>query len=137
MNKTLYLLRGVSGAGKTTLASTLVCSLDCAVAYAADDYFYDEDGVYNFDQSKLSLAHQQCINKVSREMWFGFDNIIVHNTFTTEKEMKPYLDLAEKYEYKIVSLIVENRHNNSSVHNVPKEVLDKQEERLKKNIKLK
>ncbi len=41
--------------------------------------------------------------------------------------MEPYLKLAEKYDYKVVSLIVENRHGNKSVHNVPDETMEKNE----------
>ena len=63
-----------------------------------------------------------------------FPEIVVSNTSTTEKELQPYLDLATKYDYKVVSLIVENRHGNSSVHNVPDETIDKMRNRF--NIKL-
>jgi predicted kinase len=49
----------------------------------------------------------------------------VTNTFTTEKEMKPYLELAEKYDYRVVSMIIENRHGNDSLHGVPEFVMEK------------
>lgn len=62
--------------------------------------------------------------------------IIVSNTTTTEKELKPYIDLAEEYGYKVVSLIVENRHGNDSIHNVPQEIRDSQENRLRNSLKL-
>jgi hypothetical protein len=44
--------------------------------------------------------------------------------------MEPYLKLAEKYDYKVVSLIVENRHGNKSVHNVPDETMEKMRNRF-------
>ena len=62
--------------------------------------------------------------------------IIVSNTSTTEKELQPYLELAKKYDYKVVSLIVENRHGNKDIHGVPEETLVKMENRFKQNIKL-
>ena len=37
-------------------------------------------------------------------------NIVVHNTFTKEWEMKAYFDLAEKYGYNLYTIIIENRH---------------------------
>ena len=61
-------------------------------------------------------------------------NIVVSNTFTTEKELQPYLELAMKYDYKVVSLIVENRHGSQSIHNVPEETLVKMKNRF--SIKL-
>jgi hypothetical protein len=33
--------------------------------------------------------------------------------------MKSYFDIAEKYGYRVHSIIVENRHGNKSVHDVP------------------
>ena len=66
----------------------------------------------------------------------GTEKVVVSNTFTTEREMKPYLNLAEKYGYTVFTVIVEKRHDNSDVHNVPIETKQKQAERLSKSIKL-
>jgi len=103
--------------------------------FEADQYFYDENGNYNFDASKLYAAHLDCqkrveeLMKISDTTQYG-DEIVVSNTSTTEKELEPYLKLAEKYNYKVVSLIVENRHGNKSVHNVPDETMEKMRDRF-------
>lgn len=137
-DKTLYLLRSVSGAGKTTLAKTLEASLPNAKAIAADDFWYLEgDGGYAFDITRLGEAHSWCKNYCERLMKNGRLNIIVHNTNTSEKEIKPYMNLAEVYSYKFVSLVVENRHGSSNVHNVPDFALERQESNLRNNLKLK
>ena len=136
MSKTLYILKGVSGAGKTTLARTLEQSLFDAYAWAADDYFYSENGIYEFEYSKLGDAHAWCKIMVEVDMKIDRENIIIHNTNTTSKETSPYIKLAEKYGYKVVSLVVENLHGNDSVHNVPQEVRDNQEKRLRNSLKL-
>ena len=133
MDKTLIILRGLPGSGKSTFANHI---WDRHVICEADKYFYDKEGNYNFDASKLGEAHQWCQGKVEQ---FMIDNtvnsqyypeIIVSNTSTTEKELEPYLKLADKYGYNVVSLIVENRHGHSSVHNVPSETLDKMRNRF-------
>lgn len=136
MNKTLYILRSVSGAGKTTLAKELEKNLPFAKAYSADDYHYNHEGVYNFKVENLGKAHKRCQDMVKFSMETNVPNIIVHNTNTTEKEIKPYTDLAEKHGYKVVSLVVENRHGSNDVHNVPEDVKKKQEQRLRNNLKL-
>jgi hypothetical protein len=64
------------------------------------------------------------------------DNVVVSNTLTSESELTPYIELAETYGYMIVSVVVENRHGNKSIHDVPTETLDKMEHRLKGSIKL-
>jgi tRNA uridine 5-carbamoylmethylation protein Kti12 len=131
--KTLILLRGLPGSGKTTLAKSLSNALTGHAE--ADIYFTDDKGNYNFDASKLKQVHDWCQKETESYMKpFGFDTVIVSNTFTTEKELEPYLKLAKKYDYQVVSLIVENRHGNKSVHNVPEETLLRMKNRF--SIKL-
>ena len=136
--KTLILLRGIPGAGKSTFANFMFQS---GVIFEADQYFYDEDGKYNFDASELYAAHKWCqlrVEKVMRENLTSngeyFPEIVVSNTSTTEKELEPYLELARKYDYKVVSLVVENRHGSKSVHNVPEETIERMKQRF--SIKL-
>ena len=59
-----------------------------------------------------------------------YPEIVVSNTSTTEKEMQPYIDLAKKYDYKVTSLIVENRHGGKSIHSVPEETIEKMKQRF-------
>ena len=127
--KQLIILRGLPGSGKTTFAGHLSQSMNCPM-YAADDHMVDDDGNYSFDPKRLHWCHKKCQSDVERAMKFGAHNIIVHNTNTTEKELKPYLDLASMYGYNVVSLIVENRHGNSSVHGVPEHSMERMRNRF-------
>ncbi|MHB0775350.1 AAA family ATPase [Halomonas sp. WWR20] len=122
----LYLVRGLPGAGKTTFARSFV---DSRRVFAADDYFYDREGHYHFEMDKLWPAHKNCQIAVEREMQSGED-IAVANTFTRYREMKPYYRLAERYAYRVFSVIVENRHGSASLHNVPEEDLEKMRHRF-------
>jgi len=80
--------------------------------------------------SRLYQAHMWCQQELEFAMEGNYDRLVISNTTTTEKEIQPYLDLAKKYDYRVVSLIVENRHGNESVHNVPIEVIDKMKDRF-------
>lgn len=139
MDKTLILLRGASGAGKSTFTRYL-CDL-CKIAdishihLEADTHFY-QDGQYKFDPSQLSRAHFLCRSNAESAMSKGISCVIVSNTSTTEKEIDSYIASAKDYYYTIVSLIVENRHGNSSLHNVPQETIEKQKQRLLSAIQL-
>lgn len=131
---TLYIIRGVSGAGKSTFANILAAALGVNV-YEADQFAYDASGNYNFHPSKLGFYHSACQQAVISELGNGWD-VIVANTSTTEKELAPYLAIAEELDCKVVSLVVENRHGNASIHDVPEETLVRQEQRLRTSLKL-
>jgi predicted kinase len=128
--KQLILLRGLPGAGKSTLAK----AFKTWEHYEADMFFMRGNG-YEFDATRLKEAHQWCQDLVWMAMKRNEPTIVVSNTFTTDEELQPYFDLAEKYDYMVVSLIVENRHGSSSIHSVPEATLDKMKNRF--NIRLK
>lgn len=103
------------------------------VWFEADHYFW-ENGKYNFDAERLHCAHAWCMKGVQEAMSYGSHSIIVSNTFTRERELAPYLGVAELWGYKVTTLVVENRHGNTSVHNVPEETMTKMKDRF--SIKL-
>jgi predicted kinase len=135
--KILTLVRGLPGSGKSTFANWIwneyaICE--------ADKFFYDKEGNYNFDGSKIKLAHVWCFNQVRTRMEDNklnpqfYSEIVVSNTFTQEWEMEKYYELAEEYGYKVFSIIVENRHGGINQHGVPAEKLEQMKNRF--NIKL-
>ena len=131
--KELLLLRGLPGSGKSTLAKTLV-GHDFLIC-EADQYFM-QDGEYKFDAAKLYNAHEYCRNMVEIYMKDSLLNeqfyrqIAVSNTFTQEWEMEAYYKLAEKYGYRVYSLIVENRHGGVNEHGVPADKLEQMKNRF-------
>jgi predicted kinase len=133
MSGVLFLVRGLPGSGKTSFATAIwneyaVCE--------ADKFFYDKEGNYNFDPSKLSEAHAWCKNEVEIRMQDHqynqqyYPEIAVSNTFTQEWEMEDYLKLAKKYSYKVVSLIIENIRDGKNIHNVPIEKINEMKNRF-------
>ena len=109
-NKTLIIIRGISGVGKTSFAKLL--GYPC---FEADQYFY-HNGKYKFDPTKLFYAHNYCRANVEDAMINGEPKIIQSNTNTTEKEINPYIELAKKYNYQVFSIIMEKRHNGVNLH---------------------
>jgi energy-coupling factor transporter ATP-binding protein EcfA2 len=130
MEKMLYLVRGLPGSGKSTFSKTLG-----GIHIEADQYFVDIEGNYNFDGSKIKLAHEYC--RAQTGAWMktdglqvNVDKIVVSNTFTQEWEMEPYYELAKKYGYKVFSIIVENRHEGINEHGVPEEKIEQMKNRF-------
>jgi len=100
--KNLYLLRGIPGAGKSTLAKQLGCT------HFETDTFFMVDGEYKFDPSKLRDAHKWC------QAW----------------EMEAYMELAKSWNYRVFSIIVENRHDGVNQHSVPEDKLQVMKDRF-------
>lgn len=130
---TLYLIRGTPGSGKTTLAKQFVESGIAHANFEADDYFTDSKGQYKFDHSKLGIAHSQCLERTKNCLESGM-NVVVSNTFTRDKEVAPYQQLAWKMGIKMVSIIVENRANSKSIHNVPEANLENMRKRFQVKV---
>jgi len=129
--KELFILRGLPGSGKSTVAETLTNSVAIC---CADDYFINDRGQYIFDKGKIGDAHRYCKEKVKYLMNNDIERIVVSNTSTTDSELQPYFDLAKINDYRVYSLIVENRSNTTNIHNVPEETLNKMKQRF--SIKL-
>ena len=122
----LILLRGIPGSGKTTLGNAILFTNQSNIqdVLSADNFFINEKGEYIFDFTKLKEAHNDCQVKCAERMRNQFSKIVVANTFTQEWEMEPYFIMAERYNYRIHTVIVENRHGNKNIHNVPEEKIE-------------
>ena len=57
-------------------------------------------------------------------MKLEFSKIVVANTFTQDWEMAPYFEMADRYKYRIHTVIVENRHDGKNIHGVPEDKLE-------------
>lgn len=107
------------------------------VIFEADKYFISPTGEYEFKPELLKAAHEWCRGQVQAAMEQNhltagqhYPEIVVSNTFTQEWEMQAYLDLANQFQYSVVSLIVENRHGGSNVHGVPEEKVQQMRDRF-------
>lgn len=123
-DRDLFLVRGVPGSGKSTFAKSL------GGVHFESDMFFMQDGEYKFNITEIKKAHEWCRESVEYELAKFTPKVVVSNTFTQEWEMEPYFDLADKYGYRVFSVIVENRHGSRNIHNVPEETLLKMKGRF-------
>lgn len=124
--KNLIIVRGLPGSGKSTQSRELA---DIGYKHLEADMYFVRSGIYNFDASKLFAAHNWCQSEVQKAM-YNNERIVVSNTFTTKKEIQPYLDLAKEYEYSVS--IMECTGEFGSVHGVPEETIEKMRKRWEK-----
>lgn len=122
----IVLLRGIPGSGKSTLGDVILQTTQSnnQDVLSADNFFNDDKGNYNFDVTKLKEAHNWCQQKCAERMKLEFSKIVVANTFTQEWEMAPYFEMADRYKYRIHTVIVENRHDGKNIHDVPEDKLE-------------
>lgn len=127
--KILYILRGVPGCGKSTVAKSLG-----SVVCEADQYFMQE-GQYRFDPTQLVEAHKYCFNKCELALQNNVPIVVVSNTSVRAEDVETYRELGLKYEYNVFVLTVENWHGGIDVHGVLPEKRKKMADALRNSIK--
>ena len=134
--RTVYILRGTSGMGKTTWTKKFIEEQELKVGeYAipsADHYFEKPEG-YMFDASKLPDAHGQCLKTFKIAINNDVDYVIVDNTNTQLWEFQKYVEYAEKrgYHIEIIDLFKENKASVEelaarNVHGLTADMIQKQ-----------
>lgn len=124
-DRTVFLIRGLPGSGKSTL-SKLLSENGRYPVYSIDDYFTDKlSGLYQFDHKLNHLAYTACEENTKKSMEEGCEKIFVDNTFTLEWEMEPYYRMAGESNYRIFVLTVENRHGGQNQHGISMEQIQR------------
>lgn len=126
----LILVRGLPGSGKSTHARVIANEIFRCARIEADMYFV-KDGEYLFDASKLGEAHKWCLDN-TRELLSDGVSVVVSNTFTTKKELKPYFDIAKQLGIKPHVILCQGNYKN--IHNVPEETIKKMKNRFEYDI---
>lgn len=122
----LIIVRGVAGSGKSTFSKKLIELTNDFEHFEADMYFMN-DGVYKYDKTKISTAHEWCYGKVLNNIKLG-QSCIVSNTFIKNWEMEKYINLYNYCDIYIVEMCTQYE----SIHNVPKETIQKMKEGFEK-----
>jgi predicted kinase len=134
VKRSLIILRGLPGSGKTTLAGVLSENNKYPML-SIDDFFTDPvTAKYHFEFAKNHLAYKHCEERTNEWMKKGVEKIFLHNVFSLEWEMEPYFKMAAENNYGIFVLTVENRHGNKNVHEISEEQIRKMAEKF--NVEL-
>lgn len=124
---TLFIVRGLPGAGKTAMAKAIADE-----SYENDQYMtVDSDGKYKFDANEARYAAAQCYASVKNAFERGVSKVAVSNTFVDDKSVERYLELAAVYGYRVHTVVVENRHGGLNVHGVDEDKIEAMRKRFK------
>jgi predicted kinase len=103
--KTLYLMQGVPGSGKSTVARMIgawhcLGDMEAAKIVSTDDWRL-VDGAYVFDAADNARYHQLAQREAARLMLEGQPVVIVDNTNIKEWQARPYITLARIHGYTV------------------------------------
>lgn len=122
--KSLILLRGLPGSGKTTLGNFLqsIFPEDEFSTHESDLNFIDVDNFFmnpisekiDFRPEMLKDAYEWCINECKISMAKNKKGILVAYYFIQDREMDVFYNLAQQFGYTVFSLVVESKHQGSS-----------------------
>jgi adenylate kinase family enzyme len=115
----LVLIRGLPGSGKSTMAKVL--AMVGYQHFEADMYFM-QHGTYKYDASKIREAHEWC-QAMTRKALASGKNVVVSNTFTTLREMAPYINMSQNI------IVLEGYGRWTNAHGVPEDKIALMEKR--------
>jgi predicted kinase len=123
----------MSGSGKSTWISKNR-KVD-EVSVSADNFFYNQEGMYKFNAKELPEAHKACLRCFMDSARLNFPGIFVDNTNLSKDEIFPYLKIAQAYGYEVTFVLFWPKYNaettiqfcaDRNTHNVPTKTLEKQ-----------
>lgn len=122
--KKVYVMRGIPGSGKSTIARNLAGST--GKIHSTDDYFM-KNGEYVFEPKDLRRNHQLNFEAFKADLALGVSPVIVDNTNTQRWEFQNYVEAAEAagYEVEVVNIphIDPKLAAQRNTHGVPEEAI--------------
>ena len=136
-DRKLYIMRGLPGSGKSTQAHQIG-----GLIYSTDDFFI-KDGIYQFDSSKLTQAHQWNQQRTKEALDDKIHTVVVDNTGIKAWEMRPYAEFGFNNDYMIILAEPETPHKwdvsklaQINSHNVPERIIQRMKDNYQHNLSL-
>lgn len=136
----LAILRGLSGAGKSTFAEMLR-KLEPEMVHASADFVHIDplDGAYRFNPGKLGEGHGNCFRTAISALQNKAPLVVVDNTHTMNWEMAPYVLAGQAYGYKTAIIRLEIDPATAvarNIHNVPEKSIRSMKERFQDPMRM-
>ena len=100
--RTVFIMRGLPGTGKSTFVRALREALpQQMLTVCSADFFFEKEGRYTFDLSQLYAAHLSCKAKFEEALAKLTSFIVVDNTNVTRRDYQKYISLASQTGYSV------------------------------------
>lgn len=130
MKKICYILRGISGSGKSTKAKELAGST--GVIHSTDDFFMIND-LYIFNSQNLGINHKKNFEAFQNSIKNEISPVVIDNTNSRKWEYQNYIDFAKSNDYEVEIIQMPHIDIDTAVqrnlHGVPKETIKRMIER--------
>ena len=124
MMKIAYIMRGVPGSGKSTVAKILASEI--GRIHSTDDLFI-VDGEYRFDLERLPENHEHNFKMFCNSLNEGIPIVICDNTNTKRWEFERYVHAATQADYFVAFVLLPHSEpelaSQRSIHKVPVETI--------------
>lgn len=119
----VFIVRGVPGSGKTTLAKGIAKKYNTE-EFEADHYLLNSEGKYEYDKNKLARAHSKCITEGFKHLQRN-NTVVFANTFIHKSDIEFYAKYMKEQGIKAEVYIIQSNFAGKSLHNVPEEAVEK------------
>ena len=108
LDPTVYIMRGIPGSGKSTIAQEVSDKLySSKYICSADNYWKLLNDTYQFDLKKVPQNHYWCLRQfVEHVGHYETNTIFLDNTNTTLDEFSHYVKIALAFSYKVKIITV-------------------------------
>lgn len=125
MRGAAILMRGLPGAGKSTLASRIASSVEGGVVVSVDDHMFGDGRTFDLD--RLGDCHRRALADMVQAMRRGAPLVVVDNTHIKKSDARRYWEAARGHGYSpsVLEVVCDPEVAFArNVHGVPREVFD-------------
>ena len=103
--KSAYIMRGIPGSGKSTVAKLLASTSRSSAIHSTDDY-HVVNGKYKFDRGMLWVYHQRNLDAFTESCRKGVKVVVCDNTNFKKEFYSKYVKAAKRHGYKVFVVTV-------------------------------